>query len=106
MGASGASTGRATVLGWEGHQHQWRGDDQQPLLEGRRHDVETIYSGEDNAEVLRLLQRYAVRWLVVGPRERDTYGSDVDGRMEQRVAEGWLTPVFSSDDVTIYEIQG
>ena len=105
-GRISASTGRATVLGWEGHQHQWRGDDQQPLLEGRRHDVETIYSGEDNAEVLRLLQRYAVRWLVVGPRERDTYGSDVDGRMEQRVAEGWLTPVFSSDDVTVYEIQG
>ena len=102
-GRISAATGRATVLGWEGHQKQWRGEEQGPALIGRRHDVATIYQDEDGAEVLRLLRLYGVRWLVVGPRERETYGSEVDQRMEQWVVEGWLTPAFSSGDVAIYE---
>ena len=104
-GRISAATGRPTILGWEGHQHQWRGDDQKPILEGRRHDVLTIYSSENDAEVLRLLQRYGARWLIVGPRERDTYGDNLVGLMEPRVAEGWLTPVFTADGLVIYEIK-
>ena len=105
FGRVSAATGRATVLGWEGHQQQWRGDDRKNVLAGRRHDVTTIYQGEDGAEVLRLLRLYDVRWLVVSRRERETYGAEVGQRMEQWVAEGWLTPEFSSRNVTIYEVR-
>ena len=103
-GRISGATGRATVLGWEGHQKQWRGDDS--AFAGRSHDVETIYQGTDGAETRRLLELYRVRWLVVGPRERDAYGDEVDERMEEWVDEGWLTPAFSSDDVAIYEVIG
>ena len=101
-GRISGATGRATVLGWEGHQKQWRGDDS--AFAGRSHDVETIYQGTDGAETRRLLELYGVRWLVVGPRERDTYGDEVDERMEEWVDEGWLEPAFSSHDVAIYEV--
>ncbi len=101
-GRIAGATGRATVLGWEGHQRQWRGDDS--AFAGRGHDVETIYQGTDGPETLRLLDVYGVCWLVVGPRERATYGDDVDERMDGWVEEGWLEPAFSSDDVTIYEV--
>ena len=47
-GRISGSTGRATVLGWEGHQRQWRGDDS--AFAGRSHDVEKIYQGTDGAE--------------------------------------------------------
>jgi uncharacterized membrane protein len=104
-GRISAATGRATVLGWEGHQQQWRGDDQRNALAGRRHDVATIYQDADGTEVLRLLRLYDVRWLVVGPRERETYGSEVEQRMEQWVEEGWLTPEFSSGNMVIYKVR-
>ena len=104
-GRVSAATGRATVLGWEGHQQQWRGDDQKNLLAGRRHDVASIYQDEDGLEVLRLLRLYDVRWLVVGPREREAYGADVAQRMEQWATEGWLTPEFAPGDMVIYEVR-
>ena len=103
-GRISGATGRATVLGWEGHQRQWRGDDS--AFAGRGHDVETIYQGNEGEETLRLLGVYGVRWVVVGPREREAYGDEVDERMEQWAAEGWLEPAFSSDNVTIYEVIG
>lgn len=101
-GRIAGATGRATVLGWEGHQRQWRGDDS--AFAGRSHDVQTIYQGTDGAETRRLLAIYGVRWLVVGPRERDAYGEEVDERVEEWVDEGWLQRAFSSDDVAIYEV--
>ena len=103
-GRIAGATGRATVLGWEGHQRQWRGDDS--TFAGRSHDVETIYQGTDGAETRRLLAVYGVRWLIVGPRERDAYGEEVDERIEEWASEGWLRPAFSSDDVAIYEVIG
>ena len=101
-GRISGATGRATVLGWEGHQRQWRGDDS--AFAGRSHDVETIYQGTDVAETRRLLEVYGVRWLIVGPRERDAYGEEVDERIKEWVDEGWLMQAFSSDDVAIYEV--
>ena len=101
-GRISGATGRATVLGWEGHQRQWRGDDS--AFAGRSHDVGTIYQGTDGAETRRLLGVYGVRWLIVGPRERDAYGEEVDERVEEWVDKGWLERAFSSHDVAIYEV--
>ena len=101
-GRIAGATGRATVLGWEGHQRQWRGDDS--AFAGRSHDVETIYQGTDVTETRRLLELYGVRWLIVGPRERDAYGEEVDERVAEWVDEGWLMQAFASDDVAIYEV--
>ena len=101
-GRISGATGRATVLGWEGHQRQWRGDDS--AFAGRSSDVEMIYQGTDGAETRRLLGVYGVRWLVVGPREREAYGDEVDERIAGWVGEGWLEPAFSSEDTAIYEV--
>lgn len=103
-GRIAAATGRATVLGWEGHQRQWRGDDQ--AFAGRRDDVAAIYTSGDGDAVARLLRRYRVRWLVAGPREREIYGAEVEERMAQWVAEGRLAPAFSAADMVIYEVTG
>ena len=100
-GRISATTGRATILGWKGHQRQWRGDDQ--AFAGREEDVATIYESADADTVRRLLERYEVRWVVVGPREVSTYGPDVPTRMLSWTDAGWLNEAFASDDVVIYE---
>jgi YYY domain-containing protein len=62
-------TGRATVLGWPGHEVQW---DHEPG--GRETDVKTLYTTTDVAQARPLLARYHVGYVVFGPIERTTYG--------------------------------
>ncbi|MEE8362726.1 MAG: DUF2298 domain-containing protein [Dehalococcoidia bacterium] len=71
FGRVAATTGLPTVLGWPGHEQQWRGSTEP--FEGREADVERIYSTRDMAEARQLLDRYGARYVVIGPRERQRY---------------------------------
>ena len=101
-GRIAAATGRASVLGWRGHQLQWRGDD--AAFAGRAEDVADIYGSDDGDRVISLLQRYNVRWVVVGPRESDAYGGDTAKRMAGWADAGRLREVFAAHAVVIYEV--
>ncbi len=62
-------TGRATVLGWPGHELQW---DHDPG--SRAGDVRTLYRTTDVTAARALIARYGVGYVVHGPIERTTYG--------------------------------
>ncbi len=64
-------TGLATVVGWEYHLQQ-RGQSLDEIL-ARRRDLETLYTDRDPRHRRAVLDRYDVRWVVVGPLERTTY---------------------------------
>jgi YYY domain-containing protein len=64
-------TGRATVLGWAGHELQW---DHQPG--SREADVKTLYTTTNLTEARALIARYGVGYVVYGPIERTTYGDE------------------------------
>jgi len=97
-GSSAPATlsGLPTVLGWF-HEAQYRG--QTPYRE-RLADVRTIYTGTA-AEQARLLARYDVQYVYVGPAERARYGTmTVDDRP-------WVTVTDASkewESVTIYRV--
>ncbi len=96
------STGRPTVIGWIGHERQWRSRSKHPELDRRLADVRTIYETEDEVLALDLLRRYEVSYVVVGERERDIYG---DAGIAKFGRLG--TPVFGlGSGVTIYEVSG
>ncbi len=101
-GRIAAATGRASVLGWQGHQLQWRGDD--AAFAGRAEDVADIYGSDDGDRVSSLLQRYNVRWVIVGQREGDAYGGDTAERMAGWADAGRLREVFAAHAVVIYEV--
>ena len=65
------NSGLPTVLGWPGHESQWRGGYEE--MGSRQVDVETIYVANDWEETKRLLKQYDVRYVVVGGLERSTY---------------------------------
>jgi len=66
-----AYTGLPTVLGWPGHELQWRGDYEEA---GRREpDVKTIYTTREAQEALTLMDKYAISYVYVGPAEQSLY---------------------------------
>jgi len=70
-GRVSAHTGLPTVLGWAGHEYQWRGN---YVEQARREaDIEIIYSSETFSEALPLLDKHGISYVYVGPTERDRY---------------------------------
>lgn len=98
-GRVSAATGRPAVLGWPGHEHQWRGTTE--IFRGREDDVARIYQDADPAVVRGVLSQYGVRYVYLGHRERAKYGVS-----EPAAVEGVMQTVFARDDVIIYETMG
>ena len=101
-----AFTGLPTVIGWSGHEVQWRVNwlaqpGHEATLNERLDAVNQIYTNPDQSTVMGLLRRYHVRLLYVGAAERQTYnGADLD-----RYAS-YLTVVYQHAGVTIYATEG
>lgn len=88
-------SGAADVLGWPGHELQWRG--QRPEFGQRQDDLARMYRDGPVEGIRPILERYGVQYVVVGSVERETYGDGVDGRFV-----GVLPVAFRSGDVTIF----
>lgn len=97
FGNISASTGLPTVLGWKGHELQWRGSSE-PFA-GREEDIAAIYSGADPVEAQRLLSKYGVRYVYLGSREQERYGVSTLWQYQD-----FLKTVFHQDGVIVYEI--
>ena len=101
-GRISASTGLPTVLGWwVTHERQWRGGSR--LLEGRQEDIATIYESRDGEEVRLLLERYGVRYVYLGSRERTSYGGAHLADFATENGDNILRTAFQRRDVVIYE---
>jgi uncharacterized membrane protein len=88
-------TGLPTVLGWPGHEGQWR---DQALQGSREQDIETLYTSNDWIAAQDIINRYNIRYIVVGNLERSTY------HMNEDKFNRFLKPVFQQGNVTIYEV--
>ena len=66
-----ANTGLPTILGWDFHEVQWRGTYR--FME-RQEDVRQLYLARSWEEVQSILSEYNVRYVYVGPLERQAYG--------------------------------
>jgi YYY domain-containing protein len=69
-----AATGRATLLGWQGHEQQWRGVTYGALTQGRLDAATTIYRDGDGAAIRKQIERYSIDYIYIGPEERRRYG--------------------------------
>ena len=95
-GLISAAAGRPTILGWKGHEIQWRGSHEP--FSGREEDIAAIYS-DRNPEVARqLLEKYGVRYVYLGSREQAKYGvASLSGYGD------FLRTAFEQHNVIVYE---
>ena len=92
-------TGLPTLLGWAGHEHQWRGS--RSGFDERLNDVTEIYTGSDALLTKELLDKYGVTYVYVGDVERARYDSlDIDK------LDRIMDRVFDTGGVTIFKYYG
>ncbi len=96
-----SASGRATLLGWQGHELQWRGESYGALTMGRREALASIYgAGDEDAESFRAtLDRWKVDYVALTANERSLY---VMGTEDVKALERMLEPAFVSGDITIF----
>lgn len=97
-------TGLPTLMGWQGHEYQWRVNwlnnpanalDYDPRVSA----VDTIYTDPDASVVLTTLARYHVEYLYVGPLEQAKYLTVNLGRFS-----AFMQVVYRANGVTIYRV--
>ena len=96
FGRISAFTGMPTILGWVGHEQQWRKNTAE--VTQRTEDIELIYTSTDGQEVKNVLNKYGIKYIYSGGRERKSYGQNNLSNFEQ-----FLNVVYSGHQVIIYE---
>ena len=94
-------TGLPTVLGWDVHQSQQR-TGYAGMIQERSTDVERAYATTNPQEMLAILRKYQVRYVVVGGLERAYYPASGLDKLERTPG---LQVVYDVDGVRIYEVQ-
>jgi len=94
-GRVSAQTGLPTLLGWAGHEHQWRGNTL--VQDERRRVIEELCQTTDFQRTLTLLNEYDITYVYVGPLEREACAPGLE-KLD------WLMDVvYDRDGVTIYK---
>jgi uncharacterized membrane protein len=88
-------TGMPTVLGWPGHEGQWRDN---ALQGSRQDDIATLYSTPDWLTAQTIIDRYHIRYIYVGNLERTSY------HVNEEKFNRFLKPIYQQGSVTIYEV--
>jgi YYY domain-containing protein len=89
-------TGLQTVLGWPGHEAQWRGS---YAPQGtRRDDINRLYSTARWEEAQAVIQQYDIRYIFIGSLERASM------RVNEEKFRAFLKSVFQQGNTVIYEV--
>lgn len=91
-------SGQPTVLGWPGHQSQWRGGAAE--MGTREADIELLYRSGQWETVRSILDTYGIRYVFLGGLEYSKYN------VSTKVFDAYLTPLFVSGNVIIYGYDG
>ena len=98
-------SGQSTVLGWVGHEHQWRGGYEE--VGSRESDLQRLYCVANWAETKIIIDHYGIRYIVVSNLERNTYApgtNNCPSGLSEGKFERYLEPVFQQGNVTIYRV--
>ena len=91
-----ANTGLPTILGWRVHEWLWRGSFDEP---GKRtEEVKEIYEGNDLAKTQSLINKYQIKYLILGKLELQQYP-----QIKEEKIKKLGKVVFISEETKIYQ---
>lgn len=94
FGRASAYSGQPGVLGWPGHESQWRGTNAQ--MGTREEDVQLLYTTRNWEQALTVLKQYNIRYVFIGPQERQKYNVYEDKFTKN------LSSIYNAGQVVIY----
>ncbi len=97
-GRVSALTGLPTVLGWDFHECQWRGNCDESSA--RMPEIDILYNTVDLTQTLTLIDKYDITYVYVGPLERQRYNPAGLAKFGQL-----MEMVYQQGNVTIYQGQ-
>lgn len=74
-GRVGSLIGTPIILGWPGHQSQWRGTSYREVLGTRPADLDLLFTAARLDMVQPVIERYGIDYILFGNTERLHYGS-------------------------------
>jgi uncharacterized membrane protein len=89
-------TGLQTVIGWPGHESQWRGD--YTPQGSRSDDIMRLYTTTHWEDAQSVIDQYNIRYIYIGILERTSMP------VKEEKFQTHLKPVFQQGDVVIYEV--
>jgi uncharacterized membrane protein len=90
-------TGLPTIAGWTVHEWLWRGG-YDPIA-ARGSEVASIYESPDIELTKTILNKYQVKYIIVGPQERQKYV-----RLDEEKIDKIGKKVFSFEESNIFEV--
>jgi len=105
FGRVGYLTGIPIVLGWEGHQRQWRGSTYTAVAGTRAEDVRTLYNTPLWQTAVPIIERYDIDYIFYGTTERFGTGEidAFDAIGEEKFREN-LEPICQYGDSLFYSV--
>ncbi|MEZ5289724.1 MAG: DUF2298 domain-containing protein [Vicinamibacterales bacterium] len=98
-----AVTGRPTLLGWQGHERQWRGAAFTAMAAGRTDALRRLYNPSSAAVLRETLDAWHVEVVCVGPQERARYAMTDD---HERLIAEVMVLAFERGGVRLYRRRG
>jgi len=93
------ATGLPTVEGWIVHEWLWRGSYDAPG--SRATDVQKIYESLDIEETKKLIQKYNIEYIFVGPKEIEKY----ENINTEKFTEMGYPKIYESQESIIYRVR-
>ncbi len=90
--------GVPTLVGWVGHEAQWRGP--HPEVERRKELARRVYVDQDDSAWRKPLEDLGVGYIVVGTMERELYGANAGAAFADK-----LRVVYESGGTRVYALQ-
>ncbi|MEN4010927.1 MAG: DUF2298 domain-containing protein [Bellilinea sp.] len=97
-------TGLPTIIGWDWHQRQQRAAVQNDLtIQDRINDVADLYNTQSLALARRILDRYEVKYIIVGQLEQAYYEASGLSKFPAFEGQAWKE-VYRDMDTAIYKV--
>ncbi|NOG62103.1 MAG: hypothetical protein HND46_01680 [Chloroflexi bacterium] len=68
-------TGIPTLLGWDNHERQWRGNTYEEIVGNRLQDIDLFYNTTDWQIAQDIINKYKINYIVVGNSELNSYSN-------------------------------
>ena len=78
----GGLTGRPTLMGWQGHEAQWRGREYTTRASARVDALEGMYIRRGMDDIVALMRLWDVEFLLLGPTEESRFAVSAQRRQE------------------------